>query len=140
MGLSTVLLADDNGEMRSIVQRALKAEYRILESLADGLAVLERVPELKPDVVVLDISMPGMDGLACARRLKQLNVHIKIIFLTVHEDREIFLEAQAIGVHGYVLKSRLFPDLNLAIHEALENRMFSSVSAELQPEKMPTGS
>ena len=62
MGLSTVLLADDNGEMRSIVQRALKAEYRILESLADGLAVLERVPELKPDVVVLDISMLGMDG------------------------------------------------------------------------------
>jgi two-component system, NarL family, response regulator DegU len=131
---STVLLADDNAELAPMVQRVLKPEYTLVESVRDGNALLERVLVVEPDVVLLDISMPGMDGFVCARRLKQLPLSTKIIFLTVHDDRELCQEAKVIGVHGYVLKSRLIPDLNEAIHEALENRCFFSPSKELQNE------
>lgn len=127
----TILLADDTVEMQSFVQRILNPAYTLVESVTDGQAVLERVPVLKPAVVLLDISMPGMDGFTCARRLKQIAGKTKIIFLTVEDDQEILHEAQAIGYQGYVLKACLATDLNMAIHEALENRCFTSSSEGL---------
>ncbi len=132
MASAIILLADDNREMPSMVQRVLRPEYTLLETVENGQVVLDRVPVLKPDVLLLDISMPVMDGLTCARRLRELSPMTRIIFLTDYDDLEYFHEAQAIGFQGYVLKSHLASDLNIAIQEALKNRVFISSSDELK--------
>jgi DNA-binding NarL/FixJ family response regulator len=98
----------------------------VVGSAKDGAAALEAIAVLSPEVVVLDISMPGMTGFEVASRLKAAGSPTAIVFLTVHEDEAVFRAARAVGGLGYVVKSRLASDLEQAVIAASEGRSFSS--------------
>lgn len=121
-----ILLADDHTEMLTKVVHLLQDEFEVVGTVNDGQALLEAAATLRPDVVILDISMPVMNGLEAAHRLKEAGCEAKVIFLTVHEDPDFVHESLVQGALGYVVKPRLTSDLVPAIKEALANRSFSS--------------
>lgn len=127
-----VLLADDHEAMLARVKRLLEKEFQVVGTVLDGQAALEAVAELRPDVLILDISMPVLSGMQTAVRLKQEKSEVRIIFLTVHEDPDFAREALATGALGYVAKPRLATDLSLAIKEVLAGRSFVSPSISLE--------
>jgi len=119
--------------MRDKVVKTLEIEFSIVGSFENGQQMLDVEASIKPDVVILDISMPTMNGLETATRLKQRASKARIIFLTVHEDPEFLKAAQATGALGYVIKSRLASDLRLAVREVMAGRRFVSPSPGLAP-------
>ena len=129
-----LLVAEDHAGIREKVVGILEMDYIVVGAVTDGQAVLEADSKFKPDVIVLDISMPIMNGLEAAAQLKKRSPDAKIIFLTVHEEPVFLNAAFAVGAVGYVIKSRLSSDLRLAIREAMEGRRFLSPCL-----KMPCG-
>jgi DNA-binding NarL/FixJ family response regulator len=127
-----VLLADDSPSMLQAARRILEPEFQIVGTVDDGQAVFAAAETLKPDVLVLDISMGMMNGLEAARLLAQHGSKAKIVFLTVHKDQEFVEEAFSAGAVGYVIKPRLGTDLLVAIREALVGHTF--VSPDLIPQ------
>jgi len=121
-----VLLADDSPSMLQAARQILEPEFEIVGAVDDGQAVLEAAESLKPDVLVLDISMAVMNGLEAARLLTRLGSKAKIVFLTVHKDQEFVEEAFSAGAVGYVIKPRLGTDLLVAVREALMGHTFVS--------------
>jgi DNA-binding NarL/FixJ family response regulator len=121
-----VLLADDHKEMRDRVVRLLEHEFEMLEPVADGRAFLEKARELKPDVCLLDISMPIINGIEAATQLKKGGSKAKIIFLTIHRDSDFLHAALNSGASGYVVKSSIVSDLITAVREVLAGRVFIS--------------
>ena len=114
MTRARLLLADDHKEMRNIVVHLLEREFEILSTVADGRSFLEAASKLKPDVCLLDISMPIMNGIEAAIQLKERGSTAKVIFLTIHEDQDFIQAALRIGASGYVFKRRITSDLCLA--------------------------
>ena len=123
-----ILLADDHKQMRKIVVELLEREFEILDPVTDGHAFLKAASRLKPDVCLLDIAMPAMNGIEAAIQLKERGSTAKLIFLTMHEDRDFIQAALGIGACGYVFKRRVRSDLSLAVSEALSDRIFISPS------------
>jgi DNA-binding NarL/FixJ family response regulator len=121
----TVVLADDHHRILEKVSEILSAECCILAAVSDGSRSVEAVEKLMPDVVILDIAMPGVGGIQAAREIVRRGMKCRIIFLTVQEDAEYVQVASEIGA-GYVLKSRMHTDLPHAVREALLGRPFVS--------------
>ena len=121
-----VLLVDDNPAMLARAAAVLAATCVLVGQVQDGAAALAAAATLLPDVIVLDISMPGMSGLDVAARLREAGSRAAIVFLTVHDDVEIIEAAQAAGAIGYVVKARLASDLRHAVREARARRPFVS--------------
>lgn len=121
-----MLVADDQTRMLDLVAELLAGSFDVIGSVSDGQAALEVTLKLEPDLVVLDISMPGMSGIEVARELKKRASSAKIIFLTVHEDAEILASCRAAGGLGYVVKELMSSDLIPAMNEALADRVFVS--------------
>lgn len=121
-----VVLADDNREVIAKVRGILGDEFEVIEAVENGNHAVSAVLALDPDVFVTDISMPLLDGLQAARRIQKSNSRVKIIFLTVHEDRDFIAAAFSAGATGYVTKSRLSTDLVPAIRAALKDNAFVS--------------
>lgn len=121
-----VLLVDDSEAMLARAAAALAGECGIVGAVTDGLAALAAAQSLQPDVVVLDISMPGISGLQVASRLSAAGVMAAIVFLTVHDGEEFVLAAKLAGATGYVVKTRLVVDLPVAVREARAGRSFVS--------------
>jgi len=121
-----IVLADDHVEMRERVKRHLEDEFEVLDSVENGAALLDSAERLQPDLCLLDISMPVLNGIETANRLKQNGSTAKIVFLTIHEDKDFVQAALKTGALGYVLKRRMVSDLRLAIKEALAGRTFVS--------------
>jgi DNA-binding NarL/FixJ family response regulator len=121
-----VLLVDDNQEILDRAAAILSSECAIVGSVKDGPSALEAVKALRPDVVVLDISMPGMSGLEVAGRLRRAGSTVPIVFLTIHDDEELVAAAHAAGGIGYVAKTMLPSDLPLAVNEACAGRRYVS--------------
>jgi DNA-binding NarL/FixJ family response regulator len=128
----TVILADDHAGILENASRLLAANYDILATVNDGRKAVEAVLRLSPDVAVLDIAMPELDGFGAAREVKQNWSDTRIVFLTVHDDQDFIAAALASGVNGYVLKPFMQTDLILAIEDALEGRVFVSTHAVKQ--------
>lgn len=105
--------------------RLLKREFKIVAAVPDGALAVERVADLKPDAVLLDIHMPVMGGIEVAQQLRRSGSSVKIIFLTIETDSEYVRLATTLGA-SYVIKSRLRRDLLIAIKEALAGRLFVS--------------
>jgi DNA-binding NarL/FixJ family response regulator len=124
--ISRVLLADDHAEILSQIGTVLAGEFEIVGTVANGLDLIRATAQLDPDVVVLDITMPGLDGIETARRLKHLGCRAKLVFLTVHDDPDYLHAALQSGGAAYVIKARLASDLSTAIHEALAGHRFVS--------------
>jgi DNA-binding NarL/FixJ family response regulator len=121
-----VLLADDSPSMLQAARLILEPEFQIVGTVDDGQAVFEATESLKPDVVILDISMGLMSGLEAARLLTRFGSKAKIVFLTVHKDQEFVEEAFSAGAVGYVIKPRLCTDLLVAVREAVIGHTFVS--------------
>ncbi len=121
-----VLLADDHEAMLDRVTKLLAADCDVVGAVSDGRQALDAARELKPDVLVLDISMPVMNGFETAQRLRQAGAKTRIIFLTVYDDPDYAREALETGALGYVIKTRIASDLLVAIKEAHAGRSFVS--------------
>ena len=128
MGRARILLADDHKEMRDRVVRLLEAEFDVMGAVEDGGALLEAASKIKPDVCVIDISMPVLSGIEAAAQLKKNGSTAKVIFLTVHDDPDFVQAALETGALGYVVKSRMASDLRAAIKGAMAGRLFISPS------------
>jgi DNA-binding NarL/FixJ family response regulator len=124
------VVAEDNQEMLGTAVLALAQEYDVIRAVSNGRAALEAVTQLKPEVAVFDISMPVMNGLEGARRLKQVDGNTKIVFLSNYTDPDIVSAAIEAGALGYVLKPRLRLDLIRAIQLALQGGCFVSPENE----------
>jgi len=124
--LSRVLLVDDHPAMLRQVAQLLSGEFQVVGSLPDGHDLRRSVEEQRPNLVVLDISLPGASGIDLARELVAASAAPGIVFLTVHEDPDYARAALATGALGYVVKSRLASDLIPALHAALEGKRFVS--------------
>ena len=124
LGRARILVADDHEEVRNTIVRLLKRHFEVLAALEDGPTFLEAVVRLKPDLCVLDISMPNMSGIEVAQRIKQSDAGIRIVFLTLHDDPDFKTAALATGAEGYVTKARMGGDLLFAINEVLAGRRF----------------
>jgi len=124
----SVLLADDHGDFLDVVARHLQPHFDVVKTVGDGQALLDEAARLEPDVVVLDISMPVLNGIEAARKLKAAGSPARIVFLTVHADLDYVSAAFGTGALGYVLKSELASDLLPCLREALIGRSFVSPS------------
>jgi DNA-binding NarL/FixJ family response regulator len=120
-----VLLADDHIRVLDSVKKLLSADCDVVASVNNGRMALEAARVLGPDLIVLDIEMPEMDGIRAAQEMRRLGLTARILFLTVHGDEDYIAAARRLG-NGYVLKSRMATDLRQAIHEAIAGRFFVS--------------
>lgn len=121
-----ILLADDHPDMLETVAQILEPTFEIVGRLGDGQALLEAVRKQKPDVIVVDISLPVLNGLEAANKLKLSGSTARIVFLTAHDDQDFVNACLASGALGYVYKAQMAVDLIAAINEALEGRTFVS--------------
>jgi DNA-binding NarL/FixJ family response regulator len=137
MTRSRVLLADDVAQVLSAVAALLKEKFEIVAMVTDGQEAFDATLALAPDLVVLDISMPGLSGIEVARELKKRGNKAKIVFLTVHQDSDILATCFAVGGLGYVVKVLMETDLVPAINDALADRPF--VSRFASPQDIPNG-
>jgi DNA-binding NarL/FixJ family response regulator len=124
-----VLIVDDNESVLARAAMVLAADCTVVGMVHDGYAALQAARALNPDVIVLDIAMPGMTGLEVASRLRETGSTAALVFLTVHAEEEFVHAAQACGAIGYVVKPRLCSDLGWAVREALAGRSFVSAPA-----------
>ena len=119
-----VLLADDHIHFLESVRRLLADAFDIVATAASGRKALDLARRLRPDVVVLDVSMPDLNGFQTLEQVRLDGLETRVVFLTMHEDDEFVVAAINAGAHGYVLKSRIYPDLISAIDHALAGRLF----------------
>ena len=119
MGRTRILLADDHTMICAGLAKLLEPHYEVVGSVEDGHALLKAADQLKPDVVVLDIGMPLLNGLDAARELKKRMPHIKLIFLTMEADSYIAAEAFRAGAAAYLLKTSRPAELLQAVHDAV---------------------
>ena|SRR5215510_4167689 len=122
----SVLLADDHGDFLSTVARHLEPHYEVVGTVGDGQALLDEAVRLTPDVIVADISMPVLNGIDAARRLRATGSRARIVFLTVQADPDYVSAALGVGALGYVLKSELASDLLPCLKDAVGGRSFVS--------------
>ena len=131
MPKTRVLLADDNIQVLEYVRGFLSANCcEVVGVVTDGEAAIGAAAQLLPDVVVLDISMPVLNGMEAAKRMLQANPSTKIVFLTVEKDKDTCRAVLEIGACGYVLKPRLATDLIAAIGLAKDGQRFVSSGCE----------
>jgi len=126
-GCSRVLLADDHPEVLEKVAELLRADFDIVGFAYNGAQAIEAATTLNPDVLILDISMPLLNGIQVASRLRETGCKAKVIFFTRSTKMRNYVEAAfSFGALGYVLKSRLVTDLIPAIEQALQGGRFTS--------------
>jgi len=126
MQRSRVLIADDHSMVVDGLRGLLEPEYEVAGSVNDGRAVLPEVRRLQPDIVVIDISMPLLNGLDCTRQLREAGFEGKILILTMHPDATLAQEALALGASGYLLKTAPGSELKDAVREVLRGRRYLS--------------
>jgi DNA-binding NarL/FixJ family response regulator len=119
-----VLLADDHIHLLESVSRLLAGAFDVVATAADGRQALDLARRLRPDVVVLDVTMPHSNGFQTLEQLRREDPETRVVFLTMHSDDEFVAAAINGGAHGYVLKSRIYLDLISAIDHAVAGRLF----------------
>lgn len=129
-GKITIMLADDHRIVREGLHALLESEtdFSVVGEAGDGLEALKMVKKLDPDVVVLDLMMPGLNGLEVARQISRQPHHPKIIILSMYDDEGFVLEALSNGVSAYVLKDAGSVDLVQAVREVSEGHRYLSPS------------
>ena len=119
-----VLLADDHALLLGAFEKLLAGECEIVGQVSDGRALVAAAERLKPDVIVLDISMPLLNGLEAGRQIKQKLRDVKLVFLTMNEDADLAAEAFRAGASGYLLKRSAASELSTAIREVMQGRAY----------------
>ena len=126
-----ILLADDQEEMLQTIILVLRDEFNIIGTAENGEDAVELTTKLSPDVLVLDISMPILNGIEAAWRLKELGSGARVVFLTIHTDSDFVDAAHSAGALGYVLKDSLAMDLAPAIRAVLQGNTFTSQAMQV---------
>jgi DNA-binding NarL/FixJ family response regulator len=126
--LITLVIADDHPLFRTGLRDVILSdpELRVLAEASDGASALRLVRQHDPDMVILDIDMPGMGGLTVLRELSGTITDVNVIFLTMYREADIFNEAMDIGARGYVLKDSAVNDILSAIHTVADGRYYIS--------------
>jgi DNA-binding NarL/FixJ family response regulator len=126
MTKSRILLADDHTLFVEALQKVLEPEFELVGSVADGRALLGAAPRLEPDVILLDLSMPLLNGIDAAQQLRRIVPDAKLVFLSMHGDPTYVTEAFRAGASGYVLKRASAAELIQAIRAALRGQTYVS--------------
>ena len=126
MALPKVILADDHTLLAEAFRKLLEPHFDIVATVADGRALLEAAHKLRPNAIVLDISMPLMNGLEAGQRLQEEMPGIKLIYLTMNEDPNLAMDAMRSGASGYLLKTSAAAELIGAIRLALKGKSYVS--------------
>lgn len=123
-----VVLADDHTILIDAIKRVLEPEFTVVGTFSDGQSLLDSVLELKPDAAIIDIGMPGMDGLTTGLRLKKLMPRVRLIYLTMDQDVDTATEAFRIGASAYVIKTSAVSELVTALRTASWGGFYTSPS------------
>jgi DNA-binding NarL/FixJ family response regulator len=136
-----VLIADDHTLVAEACSKLLQPEFDVVGVVADGRALLRAVPQLQPDVVVLDIGMPLLNGLDAGEQVKQISGRIKLVYLTMNQDAELATEAFRRGASGYLLKTGAASELAVALRSVLKGKSYVSprIAREMKPALSRTG-
>ncbi len=126
MQRARILIAEDHADTRELLAQLLAPEYDVVALVGDGQAAVTAATQLAPDLALLDISMPVMNGLMAARHLKQGARAPKVVFITCHSDAAYVNEAARLGAEGYVLKPNLASELVDAIRAVLAGGTYRS--------------
>jgi DNA-binding NarL/FixJ family response regulator len=119
-----ILMADDHLMLLEAFRALLEPEFEVIGTVTDGRTLLEEFSRLHPDVVLLDVAMPLLNGLDAGRQLKAQRRSVKLIYLTMNPDPDLAGEALRLGASGYLLKTSAAHELKRAIHEALRGRSY----------------
>jgi DNA-binding NarL/FixJ family response regulator len=125
-----VLVADDHRAMLDSLVQLLMRDFDVVAAVTDGTAAVAEAEQLEPDLLVLDVAMPGLNGIAAAARLKEQGSRAKVVFVTNMRDREFVQESLALGDVGFVVKDRLVADLLPAIRRVLAGQTFVSPTVQ----------
>jgi len=126
MSGTTVLLADDHRIVLEGLKSLLEGEFDVVGTVEDGRELLEKVQQLHPDVIVVDIAMPLLNGIDAVRQIRNSGLETKVVFLTMHQDAMYAKEALEAGALGFVLKHSAPSELMTAIEEALKGNTYIS--------------
>jgi DNA-binding NarL/FixJ family response regulator len=121
-----IVVADDHEEMLSLVKEVLQPEFEVVAAVRDGRDLLHAVKNLKPDVIIADITMPEMSGIEATRKIVEEDLEARIILLTMHNDRTMVEEGFSAGAKGYVLKLSASQELVTAVYEIIQGRFYIS--------------
>lgn len=127
-----VLLVDDHPALLQHAKRLLQIEFEVVGTLPDGSGLLDAVARQRPDLIVLDITLPGENGMELASQLRLASCAAKIVFLSVHCDPDYAKAAFAAGASGYVVKSQMASDLIPSLREVMRGGRFISPCPELE--------
>jgi len=132
MATISVLLADDNRAMLTDLREELSKEFSVVGTVENGEEAIREVLRLDPDVLVLDNTMPGLNGIQVASHLRDVHARTKILFLSIHEQSEYVSAAFSAGACGYVTKRRRSRDLSIAIRQVFDGQSYLSPSLRMQ--------
>lgn len=142
-----ILIADDHGLIRAGLRALLEdvPDMEVVGEVGDGLAVLRLTAELQPDIVLMDISMPGLNGIEATRRLGEIAPQVRVLALTVHEDEGMLREMMRAGAFGYIIKRAIESELinairvisqgNMYVDPAMTRALFKDISPHAAPPK-----
>ena len=143
-----ILIADDHGLIRAGLRALLQSapDLTVVGEAEDGITLLSRVVELNPDIVLMDISMPGLSGIEATRQLREISPSTRVLALTVHEDEGMLREMIRAGAHGYIVKRAIESDLLQAIQVVSQGHIYvyptltGALVQDLSPHKRTTQS
>jgi DNA-binding NarL/FixJ family response regulator len=128
MKRTRIILADDHTLLLDAIKNLLEPEFEVVGTFTDGHTLVERAEALKPDVIVLDIGMPTMNGLNAGQRLKETMPSVKLVYLTMNPDPDLAGEAFRVGASGYLVKTSAASELVQAIREVLRGGSYITPS------------
>jgi DNA-binding NarL/FixJ family response regulator len=143
-----ILIADDHGVMRAGLRALLEdePEIEVVGEASSGEDIIDLTEKLLPDIILMDIGMPGIDGIEATRRIKSAFSHIHILVLSVYEDESLLREAIRVGAAGYIIKRAAEDELisairvvsrgDMYIHPAITRLLFSEHTPEIQPKEV----
>jgi DNA-binding NarL/FixJ family response regulator len=123
---SRILIADDHNLVAELCKRLLETEFDVVGMVSDGRALVRAAERLRPDVVVIDIAMPILNGLDAGRQLKEILPNVKLVYLTMNTDADVAAEAFRRGASGYLLKTCAASEMVLAVRQVLRGRTYVS--------------
>lgn len=131
------MIVEDHIGYLEKISKLLAPEYEIVAVATDGMRGLSAILKSRPDIVILDVALPELDGIAAAREIRRNGIESKIVFATVHEEADFMKSALQAGANGYVFKSRLTADLMPAVNQVLAGHTFVSNNSSEHAPSLP---
>lgn len=126
----SILIADDHPIVRRGICDIIHtfSDFKVVKETGDGKSALEFIRELKPDLALLDIEMPEMDGFTVAKLVREENLPVRLLFMTMHNDEDTFNKALDLGINGFLLKENAVNDIKNAVITVLDGKYYFSPS------------